>query len=107
MSAYDAVAPTFERYRALPDGVPEEVRAAIRDAIGASPRSRFLDLGAGSGRIGRAFVAAGDDYVGVDQSRGMLHEFTQRAEAAASGRVWSRPMASVCRSLTRASMPSC
>jgi SAM-dependent methyltransferase len=81
MSAYDAAAPTFERYRALPDGVPEEVRAAIRDAIGASPRSRFLDLGAGSGRIGRAFVAARDDYVGVDLSRGMLHEFTQRAEA--------------------------
>lgn len=81
-SPYDTVAPTFERHRALPDGVAEAVRAAIRDAVGARLRPRFLDLGAGTGRIGRAFVAAGDDYVGVDLSRGMLREFTQRTDAA-------------------------
>ena len=79
MSVYDAVAPSFDRYRALPEGVPETIRAAILDAIGAS-RSRLLDLGAGSGRIGRAFVAAGNDYVGVDLSSGMLRQFKWRAE---------------------------
>src|SRR5262245_43836637 len=79
MRAFDAAAPSFERYRALPDGVPEAIRAAILASIAASPRPRLLDLGAGSGRIGRAFAAAGDDYVGVDLSFSMLREFRRRA----------------------------
>jgi SAM-dependent methyltransferase len=80
MRAFDAAAPSFERYRALPDGVPEAIRAAVLESIAASPRPRLLDLGAGSGRIGRAFVAAGDDYIGVDLSLSMLREFRRRAE---------------------------
>lgn len=84
VSSFDAVAPYFDRHRALPDGVAEAVRAAIlaalaleRDgAAGAGPR--LLDLGAGSGRIGWPFVAAGDDYVGVDLSYGMLQIFAGR-----------------------------
>jgi len=77
MSAYDAAAPSFERHRALPDGVPQ----AIRSPSSPQPRSRpprLLDLGAGTGRIGEPFVAAGDDYVAVDLSLGMLREFACR-----------------------------
>ena len=73
-SAFDAAAPRFDRHRALPEGVPQAVRAAVL-AAAAVPSPRLLDLGAGTGRIGRAFVAAGDDYVGIDLSLGMLHEF--------------------------------
>jgi ubiquinone/menaquinone biosynthesis C-methylase UbiE len=75
---FDSVAPTFDRHRALPDGVPEAIRAAVLEAVDASP-PRLLDLGAGTGRIGIPFVAAGDDYVGVDLSFGMLSEFKRRA----------------------------
>jgi ubiquinone/menaquinone biosynthesis C-methylase UbiE len=75
--AFDGVAPTFDRHRALPDGVPEAIRAAVLEAVeAASPR--LLDLGAGTGRIGIPFVAARDDYVGVDLSFGMLGAFAQR-----------------------------
>ena len=79
MSAYTMQrAPTFDRHRALPDGVPQAIRAAVLAAVdAASPR--LLDLGAGTGRIGWPFVAAGDDYVGVDLSFGMLRAFAQRA----------------------------
>jgi predicted TPR repeat methyltransferase len=72
-SAYDTAAPAFDRHRALPDGVPQAIRAAVVAATGA-PSPRLLDLGAGAGRIGRPFVAAGDDYVGIDLSLGMLRE---------------------------------
>jgi ubiquinone/menaquinone biosynthesis C-methylase UbiE len=79
MTRYDVAAPCFERQRALPHGVPETIRAAVLRAIGPSPpRPRLLDLGAGTGRIGRSFVTAGDDYVGVDLSIGMLREFQRR-----------------------------
>jgi ubiquinone/menaquinone biosynthesis C-methylase UbiE len=74
MSAYDAAAPSFDRHRAMPAGVVEGIRDAVLGATGL-PRPRILELGAGTGRIGRPFVAAGDDYVGVDLSIGMLREF--------------------------------
>jgi ubiquinone/menaquinone biosynthesis C-methylase UbiE len=80
VSAYDAAAASFNRHRALPDGVAEAIRAAVMAAAGGVPRPRLLDIGAGTGRIGWSFVAAGDDYIGVDLSLGMLREFTGRAE---------------------------
>src|SRR3981189_2407947 len=74
---YAAAAPAFDRHRALPDGVPQAIRSAILAAAEvASPR--LLDLGAGTGRIGEPFGAAGDDYVAVDLSLGMLREFACR-----------------------------
>jgi len=66
MSAYDAAAPSFDRHRALPYGVPDTIRDTILRA-GLPPRPRLLDLGAGSGRIGRPFVQTGDDYTAVDR----------------------------------------
>jgi ubiquinone/menaquinone biosynthesis C-methylase UbiE len=86
MSVYDAAAPTFERHRALPDGVPEAIRAAVLGAVDASS-PRLLDLGAGTGRIGIPFVAAGDDYVGVDLSFGMLSAFAQRGGSGCAPRL--------------------
>jgi ubiquinone/menaquinone biosynthesis C-methylase UbiE len=82
MSVYDALAPSFDRQRAFPHGVPAAIRDAVLDALSAS-RPRLLDLGCGSGRIGAAFVAAGDLYVGADLSVGMLHAFTQRRDLPA------------------------
>jgi ubiquinone/menaquinone biosynthesis C-methylase UbiE len=76
-SPYDAAAPSFDRYRALPGGLPEALRFAVLGLFDLM-RPRLLDLGSGTGRIGRVFVAAGDDYVGVDLSLGMLREFARR-----------------------------
>jgi len=76
-SAYDVSAPSFERHRGLPSGVPEAIRAAVLSAAGTA-RPRLLDLGAGNGLFGWPFVAADDDYVGVDRSLGMLREFARR-----------------------------
>ena len=80
VSAFDVAAPGFDRHRALPDGVLEAIRSAILGVID-SPRPRLLDVGAGTGRIGRSFVAAGDDYVGVDLSLAMLRGFSQPCTA--------------------------
>lgn len=77
-SSYDAIAARFERERALPEWVAQSVRNETLVAIGHVSRPRLLDLGAGSGRFGWAFVAAGDDYVGVDLSGGMLRVFASR-----------------------------
>ena len=83
MSAYECGA-EFDLHRALPDGVAESIRAAVLAVAGDAPRPRLLDIGAGAGRIGWSFVAAGDDYVGVDLSFGMLRGFLQRAACGGS-----------------------
>jgi ubiquinone/menaquinone biosynthesis C-methylase UbiE len=81
-SAFDLNAARFERHRTLPSGVPEAIREAVWDSTGSGSSARVLDLGAGSGRIGRAFVEAGDSYVGVDFSLSMLNEFRARSSSA-------------------------
>jgi SAM-dependent methyltransferase len=80
MARWDAAAPTYDIHRALPAGAVAAIRARVLDAVGHASRPRLLDLGAGSGRIGRAFVAAGDDYIGVDLSLGMLRQFAGRTD---------------------------
>jgi ubiquinone/menaquinone biosynthesis C-methylase UbiE len=79
-SAYDTTAASFERYRALPSSLVEAIRSAIWSVARLPERARVLDVGAGTGRIGKAFLAAGDFYVGVDSSHAMLQEFSTKPE---------------------------
>jgi ubiquinone/menaquinone biosynthesis C-methylase UbiE len=79
-SAFDAGASSFERFRALPDGVPEAIRLAIYETVHIPSPPRVLDLGAGTGRIGRIFAQAGDLYFGLDASLGMLQEFRRNTK---------------------------
>jgi ubiquinone/menaquinone biosynthesis C-methylase UbiE len=81
VSAYDALASSFDRDRVLPEGIAPAIRRTALDCVAAA-RPRLLDLGAGTGRTGWPFVMAGDDYVGVDLSFGMLRAFAQRAAGA-------------------------
>jgi ubiquinone/menaquinone biosynthesis C-methylase UbiE len=62
--------------------VLEDIRKTVWECTGLGPSGRVLDLGAGSGRIGRVFVEANDAYVGVDFSLPMLREFRARNSAA-------------------------
>jgi ubiquinone/menaquinone biosynthesis C-methylase UbiE len=73
--AFDAAASNFENYRSLPTGLPEAIRSTIWDAMGLASPVRVLEIGAGTGRIGKAFAGVGDFYVGVDTSLAMLREF--------------------------------
>jgi ubiquinone/menaquinone biosynthesis C-methylase UbiE len=81
-SLFDRNAATFEQHRALPSGALEAIRKTVREVTGIGPSARVLDLGAGSGRIGIAFVDANDSYVGVDLSLSMLQQFRLRSSAA-------------------------
>lgn len=81
-SAFDRNAASFERHRAMPSEVLQAIRKAVWECTGLGPSARVLDLGAGSGRIGRVFVEASDAYIGVDFSLPMLREFRARNSAA-------------------------
>ena len=101
MSAYDAAAPASIFIAPLPDGATQGIRLAVIRAVGSVTRPHLLDLGAGAGRIGRTFVAAGDDYLGVDLSFSMLRSLhADEPSRTARRRVWSRLTAEPCRFAT-------
>jgi len=81
ISNFDTIAADFDRFRALPPAVPTEIRNAVWTALGSTPGMRLLDVGAGTGRIGNAFVAAGDSYIAVESSAKMLSHFAEKAMA--------------------------
>jgi len=74
-SSFDMTASGFERWRGLPFEAVQGILSAIRGAVALPSPARVLDLGAGTGRIGKAFVIAGDFYTGVDSSLAMLQQF--------------------------------
>jgi SAM-dependent methyltransferase len=80
---FDPIADRYDRYRSIPSHVRDAFCEAVRDAAGAS--ARVLEVGAGTGRIGSAFVAAGDAYVGSDPSRPMLEEFASKFASQSGG----------------------
>jgi len=75
---FDRTAPSFDQDRPLPVGVAEAIRSAIQTQLHYGGEW-ILDLGAGTGRIGKAFVP-GDRYVGVDLSIEMLRQFARKRE---------------------------
>jgi SAM-dependent methyltransferase len=85
MADFDPIAAEFDRFRALPAGVPAAVREALWSALGGEKRQWILDLGAGTGRVGEAFATAGDQYVAVDASARMLAHFAAKAGGEGTG----------------------
>lgn len=84
MNTFDPVAHDFDAFRALPDGIPVAIRKAVLSALAHAPSPWLLDLGAGTGRVGEAFVAAGDCYVGIDNSLAMLMRFATKLKRPGS-----------------------
>lgn len=85
-------------------GLPEEdcrgIAAAVLSLAEAQPGSRVVEVGAGTGMMGRWFLKHPVRYVGLDLSRGMLEIFRRRAPGArlvqADGaRRWPLPDGSV------------
>ncbi len=80
MALYDSIAAQYDATRGYPAGVQEQVGRKMREV--AVERgfidARWLEIGAGSGRVGLPLAAAGTRYVAADESRAMLDLFATR-----------------------------
>jgi ubiquinone/menaquinone biosynthesis C-methylase UbiE len=99
---FDGQAPQFDRRVGLPERDCRAIAAAVLALAQTGPGDRLLEIGAGTGMIGRWFLEHPVRYVGLDLSRGMLEVFRRRPEAARAGlvqadgaRPWPLPAGSV------------
>jgi hypothetical protein len=74
----------FEARAGFPDGVAEQIAGAVRSYGGLRPGDLILEIGAGTGLIGRWLARPPYRYLGVDNSRPMLETFRPRLPAGAS-----------------------
>lgn len=79
---FDPQAERFDRRAGLSDGVARQIARSVVDLAGLASGAGVLEIGAGTGEIGRWLVEAGLDYTGLDSSQGMLDQFRQRSASA-------------------------
>ncbi len=81
---FDAQAADFDARVGLPDEVCRAVAAAALDLGACGAGDRVVEIGAGTGLIGRWIAAhpLRPRYLGLDVSRGMLERFRRRSGAA-------------------------
>jgi SAM-dependent methyltransferase len=78
-TSFDAQAAEFDRRAGFPEGECRAIAAAVLGLAGAGPEDRVLEIGAGTGMIGRWFPGS---YAGLDVSLGMLAAFRRRSPDA-------------------------
>lgn len=72
--SFDRAADFYDATRGYPPGVGERIGQALLAAAGATPQSRILEMGAGTGRIALPIIRAGYAYTGIDLSPRMLEK---------------------------------
>jgi ubiquinone/menaquinone biosynthesis C-methylase UbiE len=77
---FDHQAATFERRAGLPDLHCREIAQAVLEIGEARAGDLVVELGPGTGQIGRWLCAPTLRYVGIDLSIGMLREFRARLD---------------------------
>src|SRR5258708_38773540 len=77
----------FRRGVGLAEGDCRAIAATVLALARTGPGDRVLEIGAGTGMIGRWFLEHPVRYVGLDLSRGMLEVFRRRPGAARAGLV--------------------
>jgi SAM-dependent methyltransferase len=94
-TSFDDQASEFDRRVGMPEERCRAIAAAVLELVGARDGGLVVEIGAGTGMIGRWFLEHPTRYVGLDLSRGMLEVFRRRADAALvqadAARPWPLP----------------
>jgi ubiquinone/menaquinone biosynthesis C-methylase UbiE len=86
--SFDRVAHVYDATRGMTQEAEERVADAIVRLAGATPETRFVEPGVGTGRIALPLIRRGyDDYAGVDVSEPMMDEFRRKLGSMPSRRL--------------------
>lgn len=79
--AFDSQAHVFEDRAGLDEPAARRVAEAVLDMAGGTTGDLLVEIGAGTGQIGRWLAAGPLRYLGLDNSAGMLERFRPRLPA--------------------------
>ncbi len=79
---FDRVAAVYDRSRFIPDTHQAAVADGIAGLTGATPDSRFFEIGIGTGRIALPLLRRGARYVGIDLSLPMMAVLRDKSAGA-------------------------
>jgi SAM-dependent methyltransferase len=79
---FDRVADVYDMTRAIPEPDMERIVDTVAAVTEATPATRFLELGVGTGRVGLPIARRGYDYTGIDISERMMAILREKAAAA-------------------------
>jgi ubiquinone/menaquinone biosynthesis C-methylase UbiE len=82
--SFDPVAHVYDATRGYPTGVAQQIAQSIANTVQATPHTKFLEVGIGTGRIAFPLAARGHMYTGVDISERMVEQL----EAKLAGYGW-------------------
>src|SRR5712691_10619530 len=82
--SFDSVAHLYDATRGYPAEVARQIVEAIVDTADATPQTRFMEVGVGTGRIAFPLASLGHIYTGVDISEKMV----EHLEAKLVGDGW-------------------
>lgn len=71
---YDRIAHLYDATRPLPTWVSDQIADRILQQVEATPQTRFLEPGIGTGRTGFPIIQRGYSYTGIDISMNMMNE---------------------------------
>lgn len=75
---YSRIAHLYDETRPLPKSVSEQISDQILRIVAATPKTKFLEPGIGTGRIGLPIIQRGYHYTGVDISQEMMNELKSK-----------------------------
>ena len=71
---YGKIAHLYDETRPLPPEVSEKICARILELVKATPKTKFLEPGIGTGRIFFPIIKQGYSYTGIDISEAMMNQ---------------------------------
>lgn len=77
---YDRIASIYDATRAMPPAVDKQVTECILRLVGATPETKFLEPGIGTGLNALPIVKRGYSYTGVDISKEMLERLRRKLQ---------------------------
>lgn len=83
---FDGQAAFFEKRAGLPEDCCRDIAKAVLEIGETGPADLLVEVGAGTGQIGRWFGAP-QRYVGLDLSAGMLNEFSRHSDGDPASRL--------------------